>query len=102
MTDLPAPLRNAPRRTIRPNELHRMVPLAKTTIYEMERRGEFPRRFALTRRAVVWDLDEVEAWLEAKKRAGMAGMVDRAPAPDVRQRRHRPVGAGAHATAAGR
>jgi hypothetical protein len=36
------------------------VPLADTTIYEMERRGEFPRRFHLTSRCVAWDRGEVE------------------------------------------
>lgn len=41
------------RRTIRRHELHQIVPLAETTIYEMERRGEFPRRFNLTPRCVV-------------------------------------------------
>jgi prophage regulatory protein len=51
------------RRTIRRHELHEMVPLADSTIYEMEQRGEFPRRFALSPRCVVWDLSEVEAWL---------------------------------------
>ena len=47
------------RRTIRRHELRQIVPLAETTIYEMERRGEFPRRFNLTPRCVVWDLAEV-------------------------------------------
>jgi len=51
------------RRTIRRHQLHEMVPLADSTIYEMEQRGEFPRRFALSPRCVVWDLREVEAWL---------------------------------------
>ena len=41
-----------------------MVPLADSTIYEMEQRGEFPQRFYLTSRCVVWDLAEVEAWLQ--------------------------------------
>jgi predicted DNA-binding transcriptional regulator AlpA len=48
-------------RTIRRQQLHEIVPLADSTIYEMEQRGEFPRRFALTPRCVVWDLAEVEA-----------------------------------------
>lgn len=48
------------RRTIRRTELRQLVPLADTTIYDMERRGEFPRRFNLTPRCVVWDLAEVE------------------------------------------
>lgn len=52
---------------IRRTELRRMVPLAKTTIYELEKRGEFPRRFHLTRRCVVWDLAEVEEWLKKRR-----------------------------------
>ena len=40
----PAPPKvwNGARRTIRRNELRLLVPLADTTIYEMEQRGEFP------------------------------------------------------------
>ena len=49
------------KRTIRRHQLREMVPLADSTIYEMEQRGEFPRRFALTPRCVVWDLAEVES-----------------------------------------
>ena len=74
-------------RTIRRNELRQIVPLADSTIYEMEQRGEFPRRFALSPRCVVWDLAEVEAWLHARRSVP----VSRAPSPDVRQRRARPV-----------
>jgi predicted DNA-binding transcriptional regulator AlpA len=43
-------------RTIRRHELREIVPLADTTIYDMEQRGEFPQRFYLTSRCVVWDL----------------------------------------------
>jgi prophage regulatory protein len=75
------------KRTIRREELHAMVPLGDTTIYEMEQRGEFPRRFALSPRCVVWDLGEVEAWLEDRRRAP----ITQADPPDVGRRRHRPV-----------
>ncbi len=75
------------KRTIRRHQLREMVPLADSTIYEMEQRGEFPRRFALSPRCVVWDLVEVEAWLAARRSAPIA----RAQSPDVRQRRSRPV-----------
>ena len=44
------------KRMIRRHELRQIVPLADTTIYEMEQRGEFPRRFALSPRCIVWDL----------------------------------------------
>ncbi len=79
------------RRTIRRTELRQIVPLADTTIYDMERRGEFPRRFNLTSRCVVWDLTEVEAWLDARRQASDTAQLKRAPSPDVRQRKRRPV-----------
>ena len=83
--------RNSPKQTIRRPELRKIVPLADTTIYQMEQRGEFPRRFYLTSRCVVWDLAEVEAWVEERRRASDAGAIKRAPSPDVRQRKTRPV-----------
>ena len=75
------------KRTIRRHQLREMVPLADSTIYEMEQRGEFPRRFALSPRCVVWDLAEVEAWLTSRRSAP----ISRAQHPDVTQRRSRPV-----------
>lgn len=79
------------RPTIRRDQLRQIVPLADTTIYDMERRGEFPRRFQLTSRCVVWDLREVEAWIESRRQASDLAQIKRAPPPDVRQRRSRPV-----------
>jgi prophage regulatory protein len=78
-------------RAVRRRELRKIVPLADTTIYEMERRGEFPQRFYLTSKCAVWDLDEVEQWLTARRAATLAGRVRRAPDPNVRFRRRRPV-----------
>ncbi|WP_322082797.1 helix-turn-helix transcriptional regulator [Burkholderia sp. BCC1972] len=78
------------RRTIRRQELRQIVPLAETTIYEMERRGDFPRRFNLTPRCVVWDLAEVEAWIDERKQAPRGGVSK----PDVHLRKTRPVRAG--------
>ncbi|MEO3431921.1 AlpA family phage regulatory protein [Inquilinus sp. CAU 1745] len=74
-------------RTIRRHELKQIVPLADTTIYEMEQRGEFPRRFALGPRCVVWDLAEVEAWLASRR----GKQVSPTNHPDVRLRKTRPV-----------
>jgi prophage regulatory protein len=83
------------RRTIRRQQLREMVPLADSTIYEMEQRNEFPRRFALSPRCVVWDLAEVEAWLASRR----SRPIPRAQHPDVAQRRTRPVKARDRATA---
>ena len=79
-------------RAVRRRELRKIVPLADTTIYEMERRGEFPRRFYLTSKCVVWDLDEVEKWLTDRRTASLQGRVHRAPDPDVRRRKLRSAG----------
>ena len=79
------------RATVRRRELRKIVPLADTTIYEMERSGEFPRRFYLTSKCVVWDLEEVEAWLTERRAASRAGTFERASDPDVRRRKHRPL-----------
>lgn len=78
---------NSLRRTIRRHQLREIVPLADSTIYGMEQRGEFPKRFALSPRCVVWDLAEVEAWLLARR----AKPILRAQSPDVAQRKTRPV-----------
>ncbi|TPL35527.1 AlpA family phage regulatory protein [Mesorhizobium sp. B2-4-8] len=83
-----APASDTPiRRTIRRHQLREIVPLADSTIYEMEQRGEFPRRFALSPRCVVWDLAEVEVWLASRRSTPIV----RAKSPDVRKRRSRPV-----------
>jgi prophage regulatory protein len=67
-------------RFVRRAELRRIVPLADTTIYDMECKGQFPRRFSLTPPCVVRDLDEVEAWLQ-ERRPGFRARPDQKPAP---------------------
>lgn len=44
--------------------LHEIVPLSQRTVFDLEQRGEFPKRFVLTARRVAWDLAEVEQWME--------------------------------------
>ena len=56
-----------------------------TTIYDMEQRGKFPQRVYLTSRCVVWT--EVEAWVEMRREASKAKAINRAPSPDVHQRK---------------
>lgn len=43
------------------------VPMCARTILNMEKRGEFPRRFRVSPRRVGWDADEVETWIAARK-----------------------------------
>ena len=75
------------KRTIKKPQLRQMVPLADSTSWAMEQRGQIPRRFLLTPRCVVWDLAEVEAWLALRRAKPIRG----APPPDVRKRVSRPV-----------
>ena len=51
-----------------------MIPLSERTIFNMEQRGEFPRRIALTSRNVAWDLAEVEQWINERAQARAGSM----------------------------
>ena len=57
---------NTGRRVIRKRELFKMIPLSDVTVWRMERKGEFPKRFTLGGRAVGWFADEIAEWLDAK------------------------------------
>lgn len=59
------------KRLINRKQLLQIVPLSERTIYDLEQRGEFPKRFAITSRMVAWDLQEVEKWMDEKKAAGV-------------------------------
>ena len=58
--------------TLAPNDLilraerKRLVPLSDTTVWRMERRGEFPRRISISDKRVAWRRSEIEAWLEKR------------------------------------
>lgn len=52
-------------------KLLEIIPLSTRTIYNLEQRGEFPRRIALTSRNIAWDLSEIEEWIEARKSSGI-------------------------------
>lgn len=45
-------------------QLLAMIPLCERTIYNFEKQGKFPRRIAVSSRKVVWDLEEVETWID--------------------------------------
>ena len=46
-----------------------IVPVSDRTIYNLEKRGDFPRRIVLTSRKVAWDLAEVENWIEERRQS---------------------------------
>jgi prophage regulatory protein len=53
-------------------QLLAIIPLCERTIYNFEKQGKFPRRIALSSRKVVWDLGEVEQWIDACKQSSPA------------------------------
>lgn len=61
-----------PIRFIRLPEVQHIVGLGRTAIYEKIKVGEFPAQYPLstTGRAVAWLLDDIEAWIESRVRAG--------------------------------
>ena len=73
--------------TINKKRLLQIVPLSYTTIYELERKGEFPASFLLTEKTRVWYLDEIEQWVEKRRKTPIAN----GKLPDVRKRRTNPV-----------
>ena len=78
-------------RTVRRPELRKLVPLSDTTIYELERRGEFPKRFYLTPKCVVWPLMDVLEWIEERRLASQDERPADTPVPDVHRRKARPT-----------
>ncbi|KAF1046347.1 MAG: hypothetical protein GAK35_01032 [Herbaspirillum frisingense] len=57
------------KKIINRKQLLEMIPLSERTILDMEKKGQFPRRFAITPRLVGWDLADVEAWIDQRKAA---------------------------------
>lgn len=55
-------------------QLLRKVPMSERTILDMEKRGEFPKRFSITPRLVAWDLKEIDAWIADQHAAAIQQM----------------------------
>jgi prophage regulatory protein len=55
-----------PKRFIRRPELVKKVGLCATTIYNLERAGQFPKHFMLSPRCAAWDESAVEVWMAAR------------------------------------
>lgn len=66
-------------RVLRESDVARTTGLGRTTRYEMERRGEFPRRRRIGKAAVGWLESEILAWLRSRQPDGQqsaASVVD--------------------------
>ena len=59
---------STPVRLIRRDELLRLIPFGKSTLFTKIQEGSFPAPVALGARAVAWREDEIAAWIEAQPR----------------------------------
>ncbi|MYM22600.1 AlpA family phage regulatory protein [Duganella sp. FT135W] len=64
------------------HQLLQKIPLSTRTLDEMEKRGEFPKRFAISHTKVAWDLAEIDAWIAARKT-----LDEQVPSPAGKQKR---------------
>ncbi|MEQ3530169.1 AlpA family transcriptional regulator [Pseudoalteromonas sp. XMcav11-Q] len=53
-------------RILRLEEVTQMVGLSRTTLWRMERKGEFPSRIPLSSRSVGWRSVDIENWMKNK------------------------------------
>lgn len=61
-----APVENLPERIIRTRELQELTGLSRTTIWRLERKGEFPQRVSLCAGSIGWRYSEVMEWLGSR------------------------------------
>lgn len=55
-------------RLVRLPEVMSVTGLGRSSIYELEAKGKFPKRIALTPRASAWSWNEVLEWVDARIR----------------------------------
>ena len=53
-------------RFLRTDEVERRAGLSRTTIWRLERKGQFPARRRIGPNAVGWLEEEIDAWIESR------------------------------------
>lgn len=48
------------------NQVLELIPVGRTTLYQMIKEGEFPKQINLTNKRVAWSKKEVQAWIDKK------------------------------------
>jgi prophage regulatory protein len=59
---------STPRRLISGAEVRRRVPLSNVQLWRLEKRGEFPRRIAISENRSAYDEAEIDEWIEDRIR----------------------------------
>jgi len=65
-----------PSRLLTKKQLRKLIPLAYSTLWELMRRGEFPKALRLGRQRVAWREDEVREWIESRPRQELKAKED--------------------------
>ena len=66
VTKVPSSTDSSPERIVRAKELQELTGLSRTTIWRMERKGEFPGRVPLSGSSVGWRYSEVMEWMRTR------------------------------------
>ena len=64
--DAPTPKSSNPDKIIRVKEVLGLTGLSRTTLWRLEKKGQFPARLPLSAGSVGWRLREVEKWIDEK------------------------------------
>ena len=62
-----------PGRMVRISQLIDYVGLSRPTIYRLSKAGKFPKPVKIGARASAWDLNEIDAWIEARRQHAPGG-----------------------------
>lgn len=56
---------------LRTQQLREYIGLSRTTIWRLEKSGQFPKRVRLGQNSVGWLKGDVDSWLESRKGAAL-------------------------------
>jgi len=62
-----------PERIIRANNLVKITSLSKSTIWRLEKKGQFPSRRQISPNSVGWLESEILEWMESRKKLQIGG-----------------------------
>ena len=64
--EAPTPKSSNPAKIIRTKEVLELSGLSRTTLWRLEKKGQFPARLALSAGSVGWRLVDVEQWINSR------------------------------------
>ena len=54
---------------VRWRQVHQIVGISRTSVWRLEREGQFPKRRHISKRAVGWSEKEIQKWLKERPQA---------------------------------